>query len=165
MNISTPSGQIDTEAALEYFRTQLPQDLERLLLLRDEIAKRQGAIQAVDAAHAMRAEAEAKLKAAQDEFNTVTTALRAKQKAVDAKLEELAQREAALLEHIQQTDADYAKREEVIADRETKLTAEEQRLVFQSNQLDAIRQQLSQSEAALEARIKAFKEHVASLAV
>lgn len=165
MNISTPSGQIDTEAALEYFRTQLPQDLERLLLLRDEIAKRQGAIQAVDAAHAMRAEAEEKLKAAQDEFNTVTTALRAKQKAIDAKIDELTQRESALLERIQQTDAGYAKREASVADREAKITAEEQRIISVNISIAAAREQLLQNEAALEARIKAFKEHVASLAV
>ena len=64
MNISNDNPSVDP---IEYITKQLPKDLVQLLQVRDELAKRQGALNAVEDAAADRAKAKAEMEAAQAE--------------------------------------------------------------------------------------------------
>ena len=64
MNISNDNPSVDP---IEYITKQLPKDLVQLLQVRDELAKRQGSLNAVEDAAADRAKAKAEMEAAQAE--------------------------------------------------------------------------------------------------
>jgi len=62
MNIANDSPSTDY---ITYFTQQLPKDLAAMAALRDELAKRQGALSAVEDANKMREEAKAELEKTQ----------------------------------------------------------------------------------------------------
>ena len=64
MNISNDNPSVDP---IEYITKQLPKDLVQLLQVRDELAKRQGSLNAVEDAAADRAKAKTEMEAAQAE--------------------------------------------------------------------------------------------------
>ena len=68
MNISNDNPSVDP---IEYITKQLPKDLVQLLQVRDELAKRQGSLNAVEDAVADRAKAKAEMEAAQAEGRIV----------------------------------------------------------------------------------------------
>ena len=59
MDISNGSGGIDSSKLVDYFSKQFLKDLGEMAVLRDELAKRQGALSAVEDANKLRADAEA----------------------------------------------------------------------------------------------------------
>lgn len=59
MDISNGSGGIDSSKLIDYFTKDFLKDLGKMAVLRDELEKRQGAMNAVDAALKSRAEADA----------------------------------------------------------------------------------------------------------
>ena len=67
MNVFEPTGGMDSTKFIEYIINQFPGDLKSMIEARDEMAKRQGAMSAVEAANADRATAKAELDAAQKE--------------------------------------------------------------------------------------------------
>ena len=160
MNISGDTPGVDY---VEYFTKQFPKDLAAMASLKDELAKRQGALSAAEAALADRAEAAAELAAAKEEAAAIkadAAKTNAKSKEREAALEA---REAAVSASEKAFDKKAADVEADLAVRinacntleagQAKLTAD---LSERSTKLD-------NDSAALEARVKAFQAKVANL--
>ena len=166
MNVFNDSPQIDY---VDYFTNQLPKDLAAMAQLRDELARRQGALTAVDDANKLRTEAAATLADAQAQYADLTSKARteydsamvkinAAQLSLDSALEKLNAREKAF-------DDSYTVRVADITRRETNTTILEKELADEQSRLDLLDAKLVADRAALDARIKAFQDKVASLAV
>jgi hypothetical protein len=93
MNVHGDTGNIDSAKFLEYIVNQFPGDLKSMVEARDELAKRQGAMSAVEAAVADRAAASAELKAAKAEAKDLLADAKEKNAAATAKGKELDARE------------------------------------------------------------------------
>jgi chromosome segregation ATPase len=165
MNVHGDTGTVDSAKFLEYIVNQFPGDLKSMVEARDELAKRQGAMSAVESAVADRAAASAELKAAKSEAKDLLADAKEKNAAATAKGKELDAQEKAFaarcadMEVALQAKADaVAERERRASANETSLTAFQARLEERSSQLDADR-------AVLDSRVKAFQDKVAALSV
>ena len=166
MNVFNDSPQIDY---VDYFTNQLPKDLAAMAQLRDELARRQGALTAVDDANKLRTEAAATLADAQaqyvdltakakTEYDSSMAKIKAAQSKLDNTLKELNAREKAF-------DDSYTVRVADITRRETNTAILEKELADKQTRLNVLDAKLVADRAALDARIKAFQDKVASLAV
>lgn len=166
MNVFNDSPQIDY---VDYFTNQLPKDLAAMAQLRDELARRQGALTAVDDANKLRTEAAAILADAKAQYADLTSKakaeydssiakIKAAQSKLDSTLKELNAREKAF-------DDSYAVRVADLTRRETNVAALDKELADKQSRLDLLDAKLTADRAALDARIKAFQDKVASLAV
>lgn len=159
MNISNDSPAVDY---VQYFTKQFPQDLAKMAELRDELAKRQGAISAADAAIADREKAKEELANAKLQAATILSdadkknnEAAAKKADLDARDKLIAANEANFAKYAAIKDAEIAKAEAAIASHEADLSAREAKLTATLDKLNSDR-------AALDARIKAFQDRVAS---
>jgi len=150
---------------VKYFTDQLPQDLAKLAALRDELALRQGNIDAVKKTAELKEQAkkeldEAKAEAAQLKAEAKADAAEAsaKKKAQDAREKELTARAAELDKQAAAHAAAVAQKDKVLASREEALTK-------QAADLQALQQKLDRDRADLDARVKAFQAKVAALTV
>lgn len=160
MNISGDTPGVDY---VEYFTKQFPKDLAAMASLKDELAKRQGALSAAEAALADRAEAAAELAAAKEEAATIkadaakaNAKTKEREAAVDAREAAVNASEKVFDKKVADVEADLAVRINACNTLEAgqaKLTAE---LTARSEKLDA-------EVADLKSRVKAFQEKVASL--
>jgi chromosome segregation ATPase len=162
MNIMNDQPNVDY---VTYFTQQLPKDLAAMAQLRDELAKRQGALSAVEKANKDREKAAKVLENATAEAAAIVEDAQKVAQANDAKKAELSALEEALL--VQQNafasematkTADLTSREKQVAKRETTVSALQTEYSSKLQSLDADR-------AALDARIKAFQDKVAALAI
>ena len=160
MNISGDTPGVNY---VDYFTKQFPKDLASMAALRDELATRQGALSAAEAALADRDAAAKELEAAKVEAagikaDAVKLNDAAKDAAAKVKTREAAvsEGESALAAKVKATEDDLAVRLKACATLEAgqaKLTAE---LAERSDKLGA-------DSAALNARIKDFQAKVANL--
>ena len=162
MNIVNEQPNVDY---VTYFTQQLPKDLAAMAQLRDELAKRQGALSAVEKANKDREKAAKVLEAATAEAATIVADA---QKVADAnavkkaelyvfETELVADRKAFAAETVAKT-ADLMTREQQVASREAAVVALQAEYASKLQALDADR-------AALNARVKAFQDKVAALNV
>ena len=162
MNIMNDQPNVDY---VTYFTQQLPKDLAAMAQLRDELAKRQGALSAVEKANKDREKAAKVLENATAEAAVIVEDAQKVAKANDAKKAELSALEEALLgqqnsfaSEMAAKTADLTSREKQVAKRETTVSALQTEYSSKLQSLDADR-------AALDARIKAFQDKVAALAI
>lgn len=165
MNVHGDTGTVDSAKFLGYIVNQFPGDLKSMVEARDELAKRQGAMSAVEAAVADRAAASAALEAAKAEAKDLLADAKDKNAAATAKGKDLDVREKAFnagcasMETVLQSKSDaVAERERLASANETSLAAFQTRLEERAAQLDADR-------AVLDSRVKAFQDKVAALSV
>lgn len=159
------NGNIDSAKFLEYIAKQFPLDLADLVKTKDELAKRQGALSAVEKANKDREKAAAELSAASAKASSILADAQAESLAMQAKKAEI-ESEAATLEKAQKAFAADAadktvslmNREQQVASRETVVTALQVEYAQKLQALQADRE-------ALNARIKAFQDKVAALNV
>jgi hypothetical protein len=158
-------GSIDPAKFLDYIAQQFPADLANLIKTRDELAKRQGAMSAVDKANNDREKAARELEAAEAKAALIVENAQKVAQANDAKKAELyvletelvADRKAFAAETVAKT-ADLTQREQQVANREAAVAERETDYVTKAAALEANR-------ATLDARIKAFQDKVAALSV
>ena len=93
MNVSNDSPAVDY---VQYFTKQFPQDLAQMATLRDELAKRQGAMSAVEASLKDREAAKAELEKAKVQADDLVAEAKADNAAAKAKLAEVKDKEKAL---------------------------------------------------------------------
>ena len=165
MDISNGSGGIDSSKLMDYFTKDFLKDLGKMAVLRDELAKRQGAMSAVEDAAKLRAEAEtyaANKKAEIDGVLEEAKETNAKSKAQKADLD------------TRETDIDAKAKALAIADasfnnlvkaKKQSLANEEAALLKAQNELKLAQDKLTSDQATLDARVKAFQAKVASIAV
>jgi hypothetical protein len=162
MNIVNEQPNVDY---VTYFTQQLPKDLAAMAQLRDELAKRQGAMSAVEKANKDREKAAKVLEAATAEAATIVADAQKVADANAAKKAELyvletelvADRKAFAAETVAKT-ADLMTREQQVASREAAVVVQQAEYASKLQALEADR-------AALDARVKAFQDKVAALSV
>jgi len=163
MNVFDTSGNMDSAKFIEYIINQFPGDLKSMVEARDELAKRQGAMNAVDEANRDRAAAKLLLDTATEESKTIVANTKAKNAAAAAKLQELDAREAVLDKRSADMEADINARMDVMAQREKRNSTIEASLNALQLSLDERAIKLEADRVALEARVKAFQDKVAAL--
>ena len=165
MDLSNGSGGIDSSKLVEYFSTQFLKDLGQMAALRDELAKRQGAMSAVEDAKKLRAEADAYAQSRQGETdinlaqakeaNIVAKALQA---SLDAREADLNTREGKLNNDVAAQVKAVEAHKQAVKDAEVSLQSTEKALKLAQDKLAA-------DQAALDGRVKAFQDKVASINV
>lgn len=163
MNVFDTGGNMDSAKLIEYIVNQFPGDLRSMVEARDELAKRQGALNAVEEATKDRAAAKAALESAKEEAKTLAESTKAKNAAASAKLKELDVREAVLDKRSADMEADINARMDVMAQREKRNATIEASLNALQSSLDERAIKLEADRVALEARVKAFQDKVAAL--
>lgn len=156
MNVANDNPGINY---VDYFTKQLPRDLAAMAQLRDELAIRQGALDAAAAAVDDRKAAAKELADAKALLEEV----RGKNADAAAKNQQLKTREEKLVQYETATRASFDERERQIAAREAALDAREKLAAEQDQRNQARERALVDEEAALASRVKAFQEKVAAL--
>lgn len=163
MYVFDQTGVVDSAKLIEYITKEFPGEFKRLIEARDELAKRQGALSAVDDALKMKAKAEDTLAAAKAEAASLIADAKAKQEDAKAKLaaakvqeDEAAKAEKALTLRIEKFNADAQA-------TQVKHDAERAALDKGVAALQADRAKLAADRAALDDRIKNFQAKVAAL--
>jgi Fic family protein len=159
------SGSIDSDKFLEYIAKQFPLDLAQLVKTKDELAKRQGALSAVDKANKDREKAAAELDAANAKASSILADAQAEALAVQAKKAEI-EAQAAVLEQAQKAFAAEAADKTVsLMNREQQAANREAAAAALQADYTAKLQVVEADRAALNVRIKAFQDKVAALSV
>jgi len=163
MQVFSDTGTIDPAKFLDYIATQLSGDVATLVKTRDELAKRQGALTAVNEAVADRQAAAKELADAKEQAKALLDDAKAKNAKSTAKAADLAAQENKLnaleqtkTEAFNALEKDIQNREQILATRESQVAA-------QASRNDERAAQLNATEAALAARVKAFQDKVAAL--
>ena len=159
-NTSNDSAPVDY---VKYFTDQLPHDLARLAALRDELAIRQGSIDAVKQTVELKEQAAKALADAKAE----AAALMAEAKEAVAKVKEqkrtLDEREKILDVRVKDFETGMAKRSADADTRDARLAGRESDLAKWQETLTAADAKLKNDRDALDARVKAFQAKVAAL--
>jgi hypothetical protein len=162
MNIINDQPNVDY---VTYFTQQLPKDLAAMAQLRDELAKRQGAMSAVEKANKDREKAAQELETATAKAALIVEEAEKVARANEAKKADLNTQEAALLvkqkaflSEAALKTVDLGNREQQVANRESAVAALQNEYASKLQSIDADR-------VALDARIKAFQDKVAALTV
>jgi hypothetical protein len=165
MDLSNGSGGIDSSKLMDYFTKDFLKDLGKMAVLRDELAKRQGAMSAVEAAANLRAEAEAYAASKKAEIDGALE--EAKETNAKSKVQkaDLVAREAALDIAAKELDVASADFQKSAAAKQQNLANEQAALLKAQNELKLAQDKLESDQATLDARIKAFQAKVASIAV
>jgi chromosome segregation ATPase len=159
-NTSNDSASVDY---LKYFTDQLPHDLARMAALRDELALRQGSIDAVKQTAQLKAQAEQALADAKATAATLTN--EAKEAVAKAKEQKRAldEREKALNARASELDTSLSQRETDINRRAAALDDRDAELAGWQKRLADAERKLNEDRATLDARVKAFQAKVAAL--
>jgi chromosome segregation ATPase len=160
LNISNDTPPTDY---IDYFTRQLPVDLANMAKLRDELAIRQGALTAVEDAARDRAIAKDELEGARRSTKAMFDDANAQKDAAQALAAQVAADRNALDARIAAFDDASAKAEAVLAKRIAAADKRENDLAMLADSLTARSAQLDKDALALEARVKAFQDKVASL--
>jgi hypothetical protein len=165
MDLSNGSGGIDSSKLIDYFTKDFLKDLGQMAVLRDELAKRQGALSAVEDANNLRSDADAYAKSVKAEADInlaqakeANNASKELKKALDAKEADLNKREGQYEKDFAALNKAVEAHKVAVHDAESSVALAQVNLQTRQNQIDADR-------AALDARIKAFQSKVASLEV
>ena len=163
MQVFSDAGTIDSAKFLDYITTQLSSDVATLVKTRDELAKRQGALTAVNEAVADRQAAAKALADAKEQAKALLDDAKAKNAKSTAKAADLAAQENKLNALEQSKTEAFNALEKDIQNREQILATRESQVAAQANRNDERAAQLNAAEAALAARVKAFQDKVAAL--
>lgn len=163
MDVIDQGGSIDINKLIEYVAKDFPGEFKQIIAARDELAKRQGAIGAVEAAVADRKLAEDELAAAYNKAQQIVIDADAKRREVDEQAADLeakiAKFEADVAAFNKTADATNV----AFKQREAALRTGEEALATNIVVYDAAVAALEADKAALAARIKAFQDKVAAL--
>ena len=163
MNISSDTGGIDSSKFLEYIANQLPLDVTQLGAVRDELAKRQGSMVAVDAANKKLADADVYAESTKAQADTLLENAKVANADADARQSVLDAREKDLAALEKQALADSAAAAKDAATKDASLTAREDALVKAQAELKAGQDALVTDRVNLDARIKALQDKIASI--
>ena len=163
MDISSESGGISSDKLIDYFTNQFLRDLHKMVAVKEELAKRQGAIAAVDQTLALKAEAAKALDKARAQADSLlaeaketnasakeaNAAAKTRQSKLDAE-----ERAFAAASAVRQADMDA--RDKALANKEAYLVKLDADLNKRSDVL-------ANAEAALSTRVQAFQAKVAAI--
>ena len=165
MNISSDTGGIDSSAFLDYIAKQFPSDLAQMVTLRDELEKRQGAMIAVNAANNKVIEADAYAESTKAQADALLNDAKINNDASKDTKTALDAREKDLTEAEKQSSIDNAATAKALAVKEAALIAREDGLSQAQAALAEGQAKLVSDQNALDARIKALQDKVASISI
>ena len=161
MNISNDStGSPDF---IGYFTKQFLTDLGKMAELRDELAKRQGALSAVEATIKAKDDAEAYAAGKKADADALLATAKEAKATAETLVAELKASGKDLENRIALSDAEIAQREKDVATREKKVQANANELDVRFGELKAGNDKLDAATAALDARIKAFQDSIKNI--
>ena len=163
MNISSDAGGIDSSKFLDYIAKQFPSDLAQMVALRDELAKRQGAMIAVDAANKKLADADVYAQSSKTQADALLATAKTASADSQDKQALLDAREKDLTALENQAVTDSAANAKALAAKEASLTAREDGLAQAQAELIAGQAKLASDQNALDARVKALQDKIASI--
>lgn len=158
MNIINDQSTTDY---VDYFTKQLPKDLAAMAALRDELAKRQGAMSAVEDANKFKAEAEkvlADAKVQAEDVKKKQAAVKQKEAEVDSRAEKVKADADARSKELDAREAELAK-------RVSEVKRQEEWYAEKFAALEKEQAKLAVDRSALDARVKEFQNKVAALKV
>ena len=160
MNVSNDTPVIDH---IDYITKQLPKDLANMLKVRDELAKRQGAMTAVEDAVRVKAEADAYYETTKASCDKLAAEAKETADKVKSKKKELDEREKS----VDAKEKAHAIASETHAksskSRDESLAAERAVLNEKADKIEKASKMLAEAEIALNNRIKAFQDKVMAL--
>ena len=158
-------GKINPAKFLEYIAKQFPTDLANMITTRDELALRQGSINAAKDAVADRQKAADELVAARTEADTLRVEAKAVNAAAVKLKKDLDERETALNAKQETLNVLNITRTEVLNKREQELEAKASALAEERAKLTALGETFTVERQEFDARVKAFQDRVASLSL
>jgi capsid protein len=165
MDLSNGSGGIDSSKLIDYFTKDFLKDLGQMAVLRDELAKRQGALSAVEDANKLRSDAQTyaqNLKIEADANLSQAKQTNANSKELKTTLDT---REASLNTRESEYEKNNAALDKAVQAHKKAVADAEVSLQTAQNALKNEQLRLVADQTALEARIKAFQDKVASINV
>lgn len=165
MYVFDQSGTVDSAKLIDYITKEFPGEFKRLIEARDELAKRQGALSAVDKANKDRAKAAAELEAAKAQASGILADAQAEALAAQAKTKAAAAQEAALQDAQKAFAAEMAAKTEAVMLREQQVAVRETRVAALEADCAKQLESLAADRATLNARIKAIHDKVAALSI
>lgn len=163
MYVFDQTGVVDSAKLIEYITKEFPGEFKRLIEVRDELAKRQGALSAVDKANKDREKAAAELAAAEAQASSILADAQAEAMAAQAKKAEIEAEAAALDKSQKAFAADVADKTVSLMNREQQVANREGAAVAMQAEYAEKLKALQADRDALNARIKAFQDKVAAL--
>lgn len=163
MYVFDQTGVVDSAKLIEYITTEFPGEFKRLIEARDELAKRQGALSAVEKANKDREKAASTLAAAEAKASALLADAQTEALLAQTKLDVLIVREKTLADKEAEFGVQIRAKETELAEKAAVLAARETALYETSIRNDQRAAMLDVSEAALANRIKAFQDKVAAL--
>jgi hypothetical protein len=160
MNIVNDQPSVDY---VTYFTEQLPKDLAAMAQLRDELAKRQGAMSAVEKANKDREKAAKELDAAVAKAALIIEDAQKVAQANDTKKVDLDVREVALLAEQKSFDAETAAKTAGLVAREQQVASREVAVAVLQTEYESKLRSLDADRVAFNDRVKAFQDKVAAL--
>jgi DNA repair exonuclease SbcCD ATPase subunit len=157
------AGEVDLPKVLEYIAKQFGKDLKQAVDARDELAKRQGALSAVDAALTLRTDADAYYATTKASCDKMVADTKETADLIKSKKKELDEREKALDAKEKVHLATVADHGKSIKARDESLTADRSVLNEKAAALEVAARNLAAAEANLNARVKAFQDKVAQI--
>jgi hypothetical protein len=165
MNVHDSGGGIDSAKFLEYIINQFPGDLRMMVEVRDELVVRQGAVSAAQLAIADRAVAAKELEDARLASLELLTDAKADNAKAKAKKAALDDRESSINSREKMISDELTLRDSDVMAREKQAAAVELRQMEFDLSLQLRAAALEADRVALDTRIKAFQDKVASLSV
>ena len=161
MNISNDStGSPDF---IGYFTKQFLTDLGKMAELRDELAKRQGALSVVEATIKAKDDAEAYAAGKKADADALLATAKEAKATAETLVAELKASGKDLENRIALSDAEIAQREKDVATREKKVQANANAIDVRFGELKIANEKLDAATAALDARIKAFQDSIKNI--
>ena len=165
MYVFDQTGVVDSAKLIEYITKEFPGEFKRLIEARDELAKRQGALSAVDKANKDREKAAAELAAAEAQASSILADAQAEAMAAQAKKAEIEAEAAALDKSQKAFAADVADKTVSLMNREQQVSNREAAAAAMQAEYAEKLKALQADRDALNVRIKAFQDKVAALSV
>lgn len=160
MNVSNDAAAMNS---IEYFTKQLPVDLANMVVLRDELAIRQGALSAAQAAISDREVAGQELAKARADVDVMQATAKQALNEANSSLAAAKINEKEFNAREKAAAADFALRESAVAKREAVVETGAAALALQQAEADSRNATLNAQTAALQVRVKAFQDKVAAL--
>jgi chromosome segregation ATPase len=148
-----------------YFTKQFLTDLGRMAELRDELAKRQGALTAVEDAIKVKSKADSYALTKQAEIDGILDAAKVSKAEAETLAAKLKADAKAFETKVTAVEAALDTREKDLAAKEKKVDANQAAVERRSSEINAANDKLQADSAALELRVKAFQAKVAAINV
>jgi len=164
MNITNDStGGLTASQFLDYVKKNLSSDVANLIAVKDELAIRQGALSAAEAAIKAKGDADAYAVSKKADADAILELAKVSKATAEALVAELKASGKDFEAKAVASEAEFTQREKAIALREKKVQANENVVDQRFGEIQVANDKLNSATAALDARIKAFQDSIKNI--